>query len=446
MPPTVASALPTKRFFIDNITRDLSLEDAILDLVDNSIDAFVRTHDVDVSHRLLTAPELVARAVTVRRDTSIVQISITEDEIVVRDHCGGIDIEHAKDNVFRFGKSSGQSSTLGVYGIGLKRAIFKMGRDVAIESRTINNGFDVRLDVDQWAETDDWTIPLTPKSKVKADAAGTTITVQKLTAEVQMRIGDGTLVRRLETALATTYSLFLEHFFTISLNGKPVTPRKLPLAGSNELAPAYDRFEQNEIEVDLMAGLAGRVDEEWQMDTAGWYVLCNGRVVVSADKTELTGWGLGLPQFVPKHRGFIGVAFFFSKRPENLPWTTTKRGLNREAEILQAARGRMAAIGRPVLSFINSMYGSEPTENLAERQLVVDLQPVDVRAVVQTGVSKFSPPPRPVDTRKATVSVQFEAAVYDVNRIKKKLNKPRMGASAVGRYTFEYFLKVECPE
>ncbi len=182
------------------------------------------------------------------------------------------------------------------------------------------------------------------------------------------------------------------------------------------------------------------------MDTAGWYVLCNGRVVVNADKSELTGWGLGLPQFVPKHRGFVGIAFFFSKKPADLPWTTTKRGLNREAEIFQAARGRMAAIGRPVLAFINSMYGSEPTENLAERQLVMGLKSVDVRSVVETGISKFSPPEKVLNTRKATVRVQYEAAVHDIDRIKKKLNKPRMGASSVGRFTFEYYLKVECPE
>ena len=32
-------ASPTKAFFIDNLTRDLTLEDAILDLIDNSVDA-----------------------------------------------------------------------------------------------------------------------------------------------------------------------------------------------------------------------------------------------------------------------------------------------------------------------------------------------------------------------------------------------------------------------
>ena len=29
---------PTKQFFIDMITRDISIEDAIMDLIDNSID------------------------------------------------------------------------------------------------------------------------------------------------------------------------------------------------------------------------------------------------------------------------------------------------------------------------------------------------------------------------------------------------------------------------
>ena len=33
---------PTKQFFIEMITRDISIEDAIMDLVDNSIDGAIR--------------------------------------------------------------------------------------------------------------------------------------------------------------------------------------------------------------------------------------------------------------------------------------------------------------------------------------------------------------------------------------------------------------------
>lgn len=33
---------PTKSFFIEMITRDISIEDAIMDLIDNSIDGVIR--------------------------------------------------------------------------------------------------------------------------------------------------------------------------------------------------------------------------------------------------------------------------------------------------------------------------------------------------------------------------------------------------------------------
>lgn len=36
-----ADARPTKRLFIQMLTRDLALEDAVLDLIDNSIDSLL---------------------------------------------------------------------------------------------------------------------------------------------------------------------------------------------------------------------------------------------------------------------------------------------------------------------------------------------------------------------------------------------------------------------
>ena len=36
--PEQASAIPTKQFFVSMLTRDIRLEDAILDLVDNCLD------------------------------------------------------------------------------------------------------------------------------------------------------------------------------------------------------------------------------------------------------------------------------------------------------------------------------------------------------------------------------------------------------------------------
>jgi hypothetical protein len=447
----MANALPTKGFFIDNLTRDLSLEDAILDLVDNSIDAFVRTREVDVSSALLTGSD-ISKKLGGRAD---IQLTVTPKKVVIKDFCGGIDIEHALKHVFRFGRadkvhpdepSDAHDSTLGVYGIGLKRAIFKMGRDITIESCTPDNGFSAKLDVVAWSKTDDWSIPLTPAAPASnRQNAGTVITVKNLTDEVALRVRDGTLLKRLANFLGTTYSLFIEKHISISLNDVPVEAIPLPLAASDDVAPAFEKIESPPVEVDIMAGLAARYDGEWLAEKAGWYVLCNGRVVVSADKTDLTGWGLGAPQYHSKYRGFVGIAFFFSKKPSKLPWTTTKRGLNRESAIFQEARSKMSAVARPVLSFINDMYPSEPGEAAHQRKLADELKAVSVATVVRSGTTTFKTAPK-VRGKKSTVSIQFEANRAAVDRIKRKLNKPNWGANRVGRHAFEHYLKVECPE
>jgi hypothetical protein len=114
----------------------------------------------------------------------------------------------------------------------------------------------------------------------------------------------------------------------------------------------------------------------------GWYA--NGRVVVSADKTDLTGWGAGIASFHSKYRGFVGLALFTSEDPSRLPWTTSKRGLNREALIYQLAWNRMTSVARPVISFLNDMYPSDPVENSPERVIAERIVQKDFRSALQS--------------------------------------------------------------
>ena len=62
---------------------------------------------------------------------------------------------------------------------------------------------------------------------------------------------------------------------------------------------------------------------------SGWYVVCNGRIVLAADKTSITGWGTeAWPQWHPQYTGFMGIIFFSSRRADVLPLTTTKRSVD----------------------------------------------------------------------------------------------------------------------
>jgi hypothetical protein len=442
----IANAKPTKRFFISNLTRDLSLEDAILDLVDNSADAYIRTRNIDVSQNLLRDRIPIGEKLPAQ---SAISVSVSEEGFSIVDRCGGIDLEHAINSVFRFGRPDGSySSSLGVYGIGLKRAIFKIGRKIRVESRTADSGFRLEIDVPAWAADDEnWEFPLERIDPAEnAESAGTSIIITDLTPEVILRINDGTLLKRVGDFLAVTYSLFLERFLSIELNTVHIVAKSLPVAESASLPTVTREFERDGVTTELIAGLAERVGGEWNSDRAGWYVLCNGRVVVQADKTELTGWGLSGPRFVSTFRGFLGIAFFFSKNPADLPWTTTKRGLNLESPVYQAARKEMSGIAGPVLEFLRSMYLSDPTETKEARDLVSDLKPANISEVIDRGTSTFVPILSTRSKARSTTRVQFDAEKVDIDKIRKKISKPNWSAGAVGRHTFEYFLKMEFGE
>ena len=47
MTEQMANAYPKKKFFVDMFTRDISLEDCLLDLIDNSIDGLIRSKQLD---------------------------------------------------------------------------------------------------------------------------------------------------------------------------------------------------------------------------------------------------------------------------------------------------------------------------------------------------------------------------------------------------------------
>jgi len=234
-----ADARPTKGFFIENITRDLSLEDAILDLVDNAADSFIRTRNIDVSPALLEV-EVSRRPSMGSASKALIAITLNKDEFTIYDRCGGIDLEHAARQVFRFGRPPGSyPGSLGVYGIGMKRAIFKIGKHIVIESYTKKSGLRVEIDVPKWAEDDEnWEFPITKIGPARNDSeAGTRITIRGLNDEVKLRVDDGILMGRLREALSTTYSLFLQNFLSVSLNGTDIPPRTLPIAAFDDLEP-----------------------------------------------------------------------------------------------------------------------------------------------------------------------------------------------------------------
>lgn len=446
-----ANAYPRKHFFLEMFTRDISLEDCVLDLIDNSIDGLIKSRDLDITASLLTAN---TQPLGTKTPCPRIDVKYSDKEFEITDTCGGISLKDAMQDVFNFGHAAGDTGgALGVYGIGLKRAIFKIGNVFEMISRTTESGFSVNLDIPKWSAKDDdltdWTIPLKPVGPADSAAkAGTTIKITGLRPEVCMRVNDGVFAQKLHSTISQTYSLFLKRHVEITLNGKTIEPFQIPLATSADARPAHAEFQDGVVLVKLFASLAARdASGEWPGDKAGWYALCNGRMIVAADQTDLTGWGvLGTPQFhVGKYRGFVGVAFFQSANALALPWTTTKRGLNRESAIYQKARNQMRGVATPILRFLDGMYKPDAPENAVGKTIADGLKPVGLAELAGRTPAAFSVVLPRARKARNTVSVQYQVERSDVERIRKHLRKPGLAAHKVGKLTFEHYLKTECP-
>jgi Histidine kinase-, DNA gyrase B-, and HSP90-like ATPase len=209
------NAEPTKEFFIEMLTKDISLPECILDLVDNSVNSLIRATGLDVMKVLIGN---VVRRIVHRK----IRISFSRHNFSIEDDCGGITIADARDDVFRFGKSQPQVNRggLGVYGIGMKRAFFKIGRMISIHSRTTTEEFLVKFDVDDWAgKKDNWNLEFTTARErlTPASKAGTVIEITRLHETVKSRFAVEAFQKELLRKLGATYALFLRAGLQIRL-------------------------------------------------------------------------------------------------------------------------------------------------------------------------------------------------------------------------------------
>ena len=434
-----ASAEVRKQFFIDMFTRDISLEDCVLDLIDNSIDSYLLKHGISISE-LIFGPDPNGA----KRGFGRIDVTCNERQIKVVDRCGGIPRKRAMDEIFCFGHDpDDQAGKLGAYGVGMKRALFKIGNKFDIVSRTETEGFEVSLTIDDWAKEKDWRVPI--KFVDGADSekqAGTSITISGLREEVALRIKEGGVPNNILSDAATTYPYFLNQCVKLRINEIDVPPKTISLGESDGIVTAArEKLTYNGVRVNLAATIAPgqRTTEE-----AGWYILCNGRAVVRANKDDLTGWGPDLASFQPKYRSFVGLASFESDQPLSLPWTTTKRDINRESAVFIHTRNLMVTMSKPILTFLNSQYPSDAATEVGDiRNAVGGVKEVSFREIASKPTAGFSYTP-PRKKEKKNDWVRFQAPIALLDKVRRHLRRPSLTPSDIGRYTLDHFVKTEC--
>lgn len=432
-------ASPTKEFFVDMLTRDLTVTDCILDLIDNAM------HQVIENDKLDAMRVLEGRQRSKRVRNRRIDIDFSPTRFRIEDTCGGISATRAKREVFRLGRVGNASKArgLGVYGIGMKRAFFKLGALVLMKSRKSSSTFALQFDVDKWKGTESWDLIFSDPDEMTLDfekrTSGTIIEITKLNAGTRHEFKKTGFNKRLREKIAKTYALFIESGVHVLLNNESIEANRPHIAKSKNLSVSKMEFMHDDVKLLVIAGLAPEPDKT----PHGWYIFCNGRMIVEADKTSLTGWGEGFPNFHPKLNHFLGFACFSSNDITSLPWTTTKQGVNREAPVYQWALGEMKLIGRPIVNFLAKMYpGDIEAKGVAERTLLAGAKGVSMERLPSG--SHFSAKTGPKRKQNALVNISYTKSRREVDQVKEVIGGKKPSNIEVGKYTFDYFYERNC--
>ena len=428
---THAKAHPTKAFFVRMLTRDISLDDCILDLIDNSVDA---------AWSSVNAFPTTFKTGHALRGFNI-ELNIDKTEFSIADNCGGISLDHAAEYAFTFGRDEPgeiEHYTVGVYGIGMKRAVFKLGKVITVRStHSGNEPFKVPIDVREWLaqNSSDWDFNIEEDDPLSEP--GVAVHVTELNKETATEFSDPAFYNQLRKIIARDYMFPIMQGLTIRINGKAVRGWDINYKSGSEFKPMRQLYHEGEVTVELFAGMVTAPPSDSEPPThdrdqrSGWYVLCNGRVVLAADRTDLTVWGKDrFPAWHSQYRGFVGVVLFSSRNPVLLPMTTTKNSVDTGSAVYRRAVAEMRKPTRSWIDYTNARKPSRENARIMEKAT----KPVPIERVTQRGSVKL---PSGISKEKEA-NILYTEPVARVKALAKAFGKTTMSYKDVGQRSFNF--------
>ena len=350
--PQTVNAAPVKSFFVDMLTRDIELVDAILDLLDNCVDGILRQKGKSSGENPYEGFEA--------------EIKFDENSFSISDNCGGIPQEF-QSYAFRMGKERENRETglpmVGVYGIGMKRAIFKIGKECSILTQNQGYCYKVEITPDWLQDSEEWDLPVSDSARSGGED-GTTIDISKLNENIAIRFGkeQADFTGELTEKVQTHYAFILDKGFQVKINGNEVEAKttKLIFDAVEEvedtdiaIRPYIFETEDDGVKIFLSVGFTMPIpsqdeindepkEERYSSIDAGWTIICNDRAVLYCDRTELTGWGEAtVPRYHTQFIAISGIVEFQSDDASKLPTTTTKRGIDAASSRYLQLKNRM---------------------------------------------------------------------------------------------------------
>lgn len=323
--------------------RDLDRAEAILELIDNSIDEWLRRR---AAHPTKCAPELNIR----------VQVDKALAQLTYEDNAGGVPVDKL-ENLIVPGHSDTTplSETIGSYKTGGKKAVFRLAVAAQITTRywnpaeTSDDAVAIQLDQDWMSDPDKYVFEYSLlKNKTVLDRGQTRYVLQLREEPVggPPWFSNPDQVGKITDQIRQTYSLLLIrnpniHIFFFD-NSKPLEPisKLYDFSGTHskdvDIRPQQIIFEleldhdykKHPVQIEVVLGcrtsVGAKEGRSWGIDLYG-----NDRLFVANDQTTFAA---ALPHGNSRNliRGFINI-----RGPNKfVPWDTHKRHLNTDSEIM----------------------------------------------------------------------------------------------------------------
>ena len=236
--------------------------------------------------------------------------------------------------------------------------------------------------------------------------------------------------------------IIIQKGFTIVINGDTVAGNRVELLVQKDnnktgLRPYIFTGKYGSVNVKLAIGFYAPMASEDDIDEmneserksseAGITVVCNDRVVLYNDKTNLTGWGTnGVPNYHTQFIGIKGIVIFESNIPSELPMTTTKRGIDHSSSVYITIKDKICEGLKMFTNYTNQWKGRNTQErcfsSVAQKTDYSELFSdnsfgIQLRSDARSGGETYKPSlPRPENDKPYRI-IRFSKSTQDIQTL-----------------------------
>lgn len=322
------------------MTKDITTLECIFDLIDNAIDA--------ARNAMLLRPGVVFDQYGLPADYSgfSVALRLAPNSFAILDNCAGIEETTLADRAFVTGTRSAHRFGIGHFGIGLKRALMRLGTSYALSTSTGAYSAKLRFEEADFGSIDE---ELEAETLATHRCAKTLVCVSGLRLGVRQEFSVGSKWRStIGRDLSRRYGLYVAKGFKISVNGAEIAPFGPGLRTTGPV-PVHSRHASlgDGVDAFIESGMheSYRLTDEsgWKRnsdltDQFGWYFVCNDRIIRVATKEQDLGFTAHWHQ---EYYGFVGWVRFVAEDAQHLPWDTKKSSIDTSSSAFGEIRDQL---------------------------------------------------------------------------------------------------------